>query len=525
MAEINNLDSQLEYLSLNVFQKIGFKVTHFFKGIPHALANFGRSFPRKGRTAEKGVIRVGNNLKDAAMDGDVWTRISFLIMGTGLLARHQIIRGCLYLLFEIVFFVFLGMVGVPNLAGLGSLGQLSSVSYDIYDQKTGLDLPLTVLGDNSFTIVLYSIISICLMVIFVFLWYNQLVDSLELQQKSYVGKFASDKATLRNVLDKSYDKTLLSIPMFGLVLFTLIPIIMMVMIGFTNYNSYHATPLNLFDWVGFYNFGEIFSSSGEADQGIFISVFGQVLLWTLIWAFFATFSNYFIGMIVAMIINIKGIKLKKVWRTILITTIAVPQFVSLLLMSQMFSDTGLWNSILEKWGWIKDGIPWFSNEILSKVMIIVINTWIGIPYTMLICTGLLMNIPADLYESARIDGASPTKMYMKITLPYMLFVTTPYLISQFVGNINNFNVIYFLSNGGPGFTFAPTANVPSQITFSGVGRTDLLITWIYKMTVTSSHQDYALASVLGVLIFAIVALFSLAFYGKSKSVNDEEAFQ
>jgi arabinogalactan oligomer/maltooligosaccharide transport system permease protein len=136
-----------------------------------------------------------------------------------------------------------------------------------------------------------------------------------------------------------------------------------------------------------------------------------------------------------------------------------------------------------------------------------------------------MNIPEDLYESARIDGASPAKMYFKITLPYMLFVTGPYLISQFVGNINNFNVIYFLSGGGPAFTFGTGTVVPSIISVTGVGRSDLLITWLYKMSVDSTAKEYGFASVLGLMIFAVVAFFSLIFYGHSNSIQNEEEFQ
>lgn len=258
--------------------------------------------------------------------------------------------------------------------------------------------------------------------------------------------------------------------MVGLVTFTIIPISIMILIAFTNYDTYHLTPKSLIDWVGVSNFAQLFGQSSEnsGNGAVFLQTFGQVLLWTLLWAFFATFSNYFLGMIVAMMINKKGIKLKKLWRTILITTIAVPQFISLLLVSRMFNqDQGFVNSILRQWGWINANIPWLIDGTLAKVMIIIINTWIGIPYTMLICTGLLMNIPGDLYESAKIDGASPARTYFKITLPYMLFVTTPYLISQFVGNINNFNVIYLLTQGGPNFTYN-VANVPTQL--NGVGK-------------------------------------------------------
>lgn len=517
------LDSNLEYLSLTKPKQILYKFAHFFTAIPKKLGRFFHSVLRKARDRwhkGQGVVR---GIYDAGANGDVFTRLSFIFMGLGLVTRHQIIRGILYFLYEVFFFVFFGIVGVPNLARLGSLGQIGSVQYEIIDE-TGLNVTAKAVHDNSFTVMLYSIITIVFILVFLFLWYNQLKDSLKLQRYGAIGKAASDKDTIEDVFNKHYDRTLLFIPILGLTCFTIIPIIMMILIAFTNYNSSHITPDHLIDWVGWYNFSSVFSTSASSTSGNFFKIFMQVLLWTLIWAFFATFSNYFLGMIMAMIINIKGIRLKKLWRTVLISTIAVPQFISLLLLSKIFADTGLVNGVLRSWGWIGSAnIPWLTDPMLAKIMIIVLNTWIGIPYTMLICTGLLMNIPNDLYESAKIDGASPVKMYFKITLPYMLFVTTPYLISQFVGNINNFNVIYLLSTGGPAYTLG--GDVPLSVTVQGLGRTDLLITWIYKISISSTNPDYATASVIGILVFVLVAFFSLIFYNNSNSVKDEEEFQ
>lgn len=517
--------SQLEYLSLNKAQRILYKIGHFFAGIPKALGSFFRSIPARFRRVRNKTDGIFTSIYEAMRFGDYRTRLSFLLMGAGLVTRHQILRGSFYFLYEIFFIIFMSLIGGGSLAALPSLGQLGRVTYTVIDPDFLIDVETTVYYDNSFTILLYSVISIALILILVFLWYNQLKDSLRLQRMATIGRKASDKESFKNIFDKSYNKTLLFLPMTGLALFTVIPIIIMILIGFTNYNSDHMTPTALFDWVGMYNFEAVFSTSSTSTNTVLLQVFGQVLLWTLIWAFFATFTNYFLGMIMAMIINIKGIKFKKLWRTILITTIAVPQFISLLLVSYIFSDYGVVNGILTSLGLVSGrGIPFLSDSLLAKVMIIVINTWVGIPYTMLICSGLLMNIPDDLYESARIDGASPIKMYMKITLPYMLFVTTPYLISQFVGNINNFNVIYLLTSGGPAFSFA-VPNVPYQVSGTGVGHTDLLITWIYKMTVTSNTKDYGGASVIGLLIFAVVAFFSLIFYNRSNSVKNEEEFQ
>ena len=222
-----------------------------------------------------------------------------------------------------------------------------------------------------------------------------------------------------------------------------------------------------------------------------------------------------------MLINRKGIKLKKMYRTIFVTTIAVPQFVSLLIMSKMLdagggtmgSGGGIITQMIENmFGYhLKFGLDIDT----TRILIILINMWIGVPYSMLMCSGILMNIPADLYESARVDGASPFRRFMKITLPYMFFVTGPYLITQFIGNINNFGVIYLLSGGGPG---------NNMLYSNGAKGTDLLITWLYKLSL-GVDRDYKLASVIGILVFIISATFSLVVYNKSAAVKGEDDFQ
>ena len=135
---------------------------------------------------------------------------------------------------------------------------------------------------------------------------------------------------------------------------------------------------------------------------------------------------------------------------------------------------------------------------------------------MLSTSGILMNIPEDLYESSRIDGASPWTQFWKITMPYVLFVTGPSLLTTFIGNINNFNVIYFLTGGGPDAQLA--IQTPA-------GHTDLLITWLYKLTVTASNKQYYLASAIGVIVFIICAFFSLIMYARMGSTQNEEEFQ
>ena len=214
----------------------------------------------------------------------------------------------------------------------------------------------------------------------------------------------------------------------------------------------------------------------------------------------------------ALLINRKSIRFKGMWRTVFVMTIAVPQFVSLLLMSQLLSEQGALNVLLQKLGLATEALPFLTNPTWARVTVIVVNMWVGIPYTLLITTGILMNIPEELYESARIDGAGPFATFRKITMPYMLFVTAPYLITQFVGNVNNFNLIYLLTGGGP-----------LSLDYYQAGKTDLLVTWLYKQTVI--EQNYNLASAIGILVFILSAVLSLLVYTRSSAVRKEEEFQ
>ena len=327
-------------------------------------------------------------------------------------------------------------------------------------------------------------------------------------------KLKSTKEDLRSLADEQFHKTLLALPTLGVLVFTILPILFMILVAFTNFDATHQPPSKLFTWVGWDNFRQLLTTGTSTAGGpSYGDTFRQVLFWTLMWAFFATFLNYFLGMMVAIMINKKGTKLKKMWRTILVMTIAIPQFVSLLYVSKMFAQDGLINTYLMKWGWIASPIPFWTDAGWARFTIILINLWIGIPYLMLIATGILMNIPADLYESARIDGANAFQMYKKITLPYMLFVTGPYLLTSFTGNINNFNVIFLLSQGKP-----------LSLQLSGnAGHTDLLITWLYKMTVNDTN--YKLAAVMGILVFVVTAVINLIVYNMIPSVKNEEDFQ
>jgi len=504
--------SDLEYLKLPKWKRFLYALACFIVAIPSGIINF---FKQIGlyvlnflRSIKNEFVDIFNTFKY----GDYKTRISFFIMGFGNIARGQILRGLLFLIFEVVFIVYMIFGGVYWLSMLDNLGDKGPE--DVYDPI--YDAYVTTYNDNSFKILLYGVLTFFFIIALLYTWRLNIKQNKISEQIIKSGKkLKSGKDDLRSLVDDQFHKTLLALPVTGIVVFTLMPIVFMILVAFTNYDGAHnGFSNNLFTWVGLDNFNSLLS--WNADGVSYSATFGEVLSWTLIWAFFATFTNYFLGMLVAMMINKKGIIFKKFWRTCLVFTIAVPQFISLLYVSKMFAQNGLINAFLKNIGLIQEALPFWTDPTWARVTVIIINIWIGIPYLMLIATGILMNIPKDLYESAKVDGAGPFTQYTKITLPYMLFITGPYLLTSFTSNMNNFNVIYLLTGG------APTSTLPSP--GGNLGDTDLLITWLFKLTMFE-NANYYMASVIGIMVFIVVAVISLVVYNLLPSNKNEEDFQ
>ena len=453
---------------------------------------------KKHRPGDKSDITIINEL-----DHGSWrTKATVLISGLGNLLHGQIIKGLFFLAFQgLTWFVFVSF-GWRYINDLGTLGtQLMRSEIDPVFQ-----IAVNVPGDNSLQILLYSIFAIAILIFGQVIHFAAIKSSYAAEVDISRERRPTDiTRDIRNLFDKNMHTTMLATPAAGVLAFTVLPIVFMVLLAFTNFDRYHQPPGNLFTWVGLENFASVFNLSGVMGN-----TFIRVLGWTLIWAVFATFLNYVFGMVVALMINKAGIRFKSLWRTCFVIAIAVPAFVTLLFMRQLLDDLGPVNTILENMGLAK--VQFLRDPLIARICVIIINLWIGIPYTMLITSGVLMNIPADLYEAAHIDGAGPLRQFRSITMPYMLIVTAPYLITQFIGNINNFNAIYFLTAGGP----------PST-EYYNAGKTDLLVTWLYKLTVT--HGDFNLASVIGILTFIISALIALVTFNITASSKKEETFR
>lgn len=477
---------------------------------------------RASQSKPKKVNKLGekiSNFGNRFIDGSIGTKLSHFIFGFGNFYHGQIIKGILYLLIQVA--IILLMVLCPSVNGTPfgykSLANLSLKNVSEggeFDVETG---GLTTPSDCKLMI-LFGLVTIALIVIYFIVWNSSIKSSFKADMDVKQGKKASSfKDDCKTLLDSKFHVLMLTPTLIAALIFTLLPTIFMICFAFTSFSEpeMNEAGTNLFHWVGIQNFKDMFS--GNNILGLEIkSRFFPVLGWTMIWAVLATFTCYFGGILLALLINKKGLKGKKFFRTIFILTIAIPQFISLLSVRNIFGEYGPINALIQKAGWSDHPIGFLGlangdSEILAKVMVVIVNMWLGIPYTMLMTSGILMNIPTDLYEAATVDGASKSKMFFKITLPYVIFVTTPYLISSFVGNINSFNTIFLLTGGGPAYTGFKA------------GGTDLLVTWLYKLTIDS--KMYNAGAVIGILTFIITSTITLVTYRRSKAYKEEDTFQ
>jgi arabinogalactan oligomer / maltooligosaccharide transport system permease protein len=406
-----------------------------------------------------------------------------IIPGVGQFYNKQFIKGFAFIFLAACYFIaFLDFLNI-GLWGIVTLGT---------------EVP----RDHSIFLLVNGVISLLVVGIGLGFYFFNLYDAYQNGKKRDNGvRLSSLKEQYHNVIDKGFPYLMVG-PGFLLLIFVVIfPIIFMLLLAFTNYNLYNSPPAKLVDWVGFKNFIEIFSL--DIWRETFISVFA----WTIIWTFTATTLQVAIGIFLAVVLNQKEIKFKGVIRTLLILPWAVPAFVSILIFSGLFNDTfgAINKDLLAPLG--IDSIPWLTDPFYTKIALIFIQSWLGFPFIMAMTTGVLQSIPGELYEAATVDGASNWDKFRKITLPMILFTTAPILITQYTFNFNNFNVIYLFNNGGP------------AVAEQNAGGTDILISWIYNLTMTSAQ--YSKAAAVTVLLSLIIVSLALWQFRKTKSFKDE----
>lgn len=417
-----------------------------------------------------------------------------LIPGLGQIYNKQLFKG----------FTFLGITGlfVYELVSFG-FGALT-------DFITLGDTP-GVKGDNSLFLMIIGTLQIIITIVFlIFLIFN-MIDAKR------IAKFWNEGFKVNqtfeehkdNILDKGFPY-LLIIPAYIFMTFAIIfPVLVTLFTAFLNYDFKNMPPAKLLDWIGFANFANIFTLSTFRDA------FTSVFMWTLIWTLCATTLQIVLGIFTAVVAHQPFIKFKRIFGVIFLLPWAVPAFITILTFSNMFNDSiGAMNTqvipfINKLIPFVEIGkIAWKTNPFWTKVAIIMVQGWLGFPYIYVMVTSILQSISEDLYEAAKIDGANAFKRFTSITLPVIFSVAAPTFLTQYTGNFNNFTMIYLFNNGGPGSVGG------------GAGATDILISWIYKLTTGTSPQ-FSFAAALTLIISVVVISVSLIVFKRTKAFEME----
>ncbi|MEC1623996.1 ABC transporter permease subunit [Bacillus mojavensis] len=406
-----------------------------------------------------------------------------IIPGLGQFYNKQWIKGLLFLLLGASFFAVFGDLLNMGLWGIFTLGT---------------EVP----RDNSVFLLAEGIIAVIVTCFGLAVYYVNLRDAYQSGKRRDEKKpMSSLKEQYQNIIAQGYPYVVSGPSLFILIFTVIFPILFSFALAFTNYDLYHSPPAKLVDWVGFQTFTDIFTVD------IWRSTFFDVLAWTVVWTLCASTLQVSLGICLAIIVNQKDIRFKRLFRTILILPWAVPGFVTILIFAGLFNDSfGAMNQdILAFFG--IDPLPWMTDANWSRLALILMQGWLGFPYIFLVSTGVLQSIPEDLYEAATIDGASIFSKLRYITLPMVFIAMAPIIITQFTFNFNNFNIIYLFNGGGP------------AVAGSTAGGTDILVSWIYKLTMQSSQ--YSLAAALTILLSVFVIAIALWQFRQTKSFKEE----
>jgi arabinogalactan oligomer/maltooligosaccharide transport system permease protein len=427
------------------------------------------------------------------LDTNWKSRLSFILMGTGQMLYGQVLKGIIFLLVQISVIYYFVSRGAKDISGFFTLGT----------QKA--DAWLGIEGDNSVVMLLMGIFAWIVLAAFILIYLTNVRDVLNCQKLKAEGRILPGfKKEVSGLWDRKFYVFALALPVIGVMIFNVLPIIFMILIAFTNYGG-ATVPPELVDWVGLQNFQKILSLSE------FAPTFFRILIWNLTWAVISTALNYFTGLGLALLLEKDCVKGRAFWRAFPILAYAVPGFITLLAFKFMFSYGGPINYYLTAAGGKSIGFLDLDAGWSARIIGILVNCWISTPSIMLLATGHLSNRDMSLYEAARIDAAGKWVSFKKLTLPFILFATTPVLLGQFIGNFNNFGIFYFLRGGLyiDGYFLASD--------------TDLLINWLYNLSIDNNY--YSIGAAISLVIFIITSVISLTVYVRSASYKEEDTFQ
>jgi arabinogalactan oligomer/maltooligosaccharide transport system permease protein len=279
--------------------------------------------------------------------------------------------------------------------------------------------------------------------------------------------------------------------MIAMLVLVFFPFFYGIALSFTNANVYNTGQSIFETWIGLDNFVNILSDVGVVErtaQGLVIDYtnFYWTLGFTIVWTISNVAIGVSLGMLLALALNTKGLALRPMYRVLLILPWAVPTYITALIWQGMFHrQFGVVNQVLQMLG--GTAIAWFDSPLTSYLAVLTTNGWLSFPFMMVVSLGALQSIPGDLYEAARVDGASRWQQFHSITLPSLRPALIPAIILSVIWTFNQFNVVYLVSAGQP------------------AGATEILITKAYKLAFENYRYGYAAAY--STVIFLILLVY------------------
>ena len=342
------------------------------------IKNYFKALPAKIKAIPPKLSQKLAGAKEILTQGNGKVTASLIVMGLGQLIYRQWVKGFMFLFIQAAFIVYLVLTGATDLFGFFTLGTREGNAW------YGVE------GDNSVVRLIMGILAIFIIVLYAAIYVSNVKDVYRTQcAYDTLKKPDGLKKELGALLDKSFHKTALALPVIGVCVFSILPIVFMILIAFTNYGG-DIVPPALVDWVGFENFGKILS------LGQFAPTFFKIFGWNMLWAVLATALNYFAGLGLALLLNKKCVKGKAIWRAFPILAYAIPGFITLLGFKFMFSYGGPINYYIQQGGGEAVGFLGLDAKWTARFIGLAVNAWISIPSTMLLATGILSNINTRL---------------------------------------------------------------------------------------------------------------------------------
>ena len=410
--------------------------------------------------------------------------ISAPIPGVGQLLNGQWQKGLMFL----VGALFIFLIAIPYALGFGNY-QGQGIAGLISLAQGGKRL------DRSIIFMIEGILALAFVLIALAIFIGSFLDA-----------YRTEKGEIQGIRPNSYFETkkylrtdgfpyLITSPALLVIIFiVIVPIVTAILISFTNMDPQHQ---NKFEWVGLANYVSI-----ARGQGIAGKAFWHIFGWTIMWTILASTLAIVLGFIFALMVNNERIKGKKFFRTVYLLPWAIPAFITIMFFSIMTSRGGVITEAVNTL--FNTSLDIKNNTVQTRAALVLLQGWLGHSYIFLLTTGVLQAIPKDLYEAASIDGATGFQRTLRITIPLVLFQISPMLINQYTFNFNNFSIIYLFNGGGP---FNP------QVYGNLAGSSDILISYIYNLTMNSQYQAIGAA----ITVFISIILIIISFFGYMKS--------